>query len=362
MAKERVLTMVGATLMASACALLAMLAPNVAVGQTSSADEPRLDWRESGGRFGLSYRANGWTAVQNGSDFMLFLLRNDAHDGRVPMCSVRSRPQSGAGGWTQEQANQQIGGTADNLERNSRSAHLSPSVTMIGAVAVLSLTGQDNGSDVITRAFALPEQSGFSMYFVSCTAPTPLTSDERVNMNAVLNSLTMLQRANIQPMPAAAPRGEWLDPTGRFTLRYSGWTPVQPQNPITGEVLSLEFHRDQVSGSPVLLCKVTERPVAGASQAAANARLEQLGDADVTRMFPGALNIRHDRLGEMPVVSFDQNTGPLEMDLRLFVVATGASATSVIVGCGGAPPFNDAERASLAAVLGSLEFTAEPRH
>ncbi len=216
---------------------------------------------------------------------------------------------------------------------------------------------------MITREFALPEQSGFSVVFVSCTAPSPLADAERARMEAVLDSLTILPR-DIQPAQRDDPAGNWTDPTGKFTLRLSGWTPFQTSTPAPGQVLSAELHRQQVSGTPSLECRVTERAATrwNGSQIAANARVEHLGDADILRMFPGALNINHDRLGNMPVVSFTQSVEGLLVSSRIFVLVTDTSALIVILACGGEPPLNDDERESMAGFLGSLEFISQSQH
>lgn len=183
----------------SMCALSCMAAAMFLLSVELARAEQNFDWSDSTGRFALTFSGLGWVVTPSSGERSLTLLRGDTpHDNRLRICMVTLRPFGrGISGPSQQEANEQIEVATERL-----TARGVPTVReTVGDVTVIRLAYQSQGFDVLTRDFLLPEADGFSFVSVSCTAPAPLTADERTSMTSVLNSLQVFSS-----QPSAGPK------------------------------------------------------------------------------------------------------------------------------------------------------------
>lgn len=160
--------------------------------------------------------------------------------------------------------------------------------------------------------------------------------------------------------PVASAQGDWVDPTGRFSLRVmeNGLRVSTALPPLNGDVLSLEADRTD-GGFPPLVCKVNERPTraANAVQELANREMRALDEAGIEQIVGGDIsNLEHRDTNGMAVVAYDQLLAGFETKWRVFFLVNNDAVLSVTIMCGVRPPSHADDTMRIASFLDSLEF------
>lgn len=161
--------------------------------------------------------------------------------------------------------------------------------------------------------------------------------------------------------PVASAQGDWVDPTGRFSLRVmeNGLRPSTTMTTLRGDVLGLEADRAVPSDGPVIVCKVNERPTRAqnAVQELANREMRALDEAGIERIVNGDIsNLEHRDTNGLAVVAYNQPLAGFETRWRVFFLVHEESVLSVTIMCGVRPPAHPDDTMRIDSFLDSLEF------
>ena len=163
----------------------------------------------------------------------------------------------------------------------------------------------------------------------------------------------------------AAPAGDWVDPTGRFSLSFAarGWRQAtSPRNPAD----LLNIIGPSHSEARPFLCGVLEPSsggLLGGSQADINAAMRRRTVADdVPPEWSRAegFQFAHATVDGVAVIDFSFSRQSMYQRWRVFRLPAAMGTTQYTMTCGAALPATAEERAEIEAIMTSLHFASEP--